>query len=95
MAKKLNLTDKYEEQIKEATAPIVEEPKRGRGRPKGPVKFKINLSFEGEIAEYINTMAKLEGVSKSEFVTRAISYHKAQHKGIYDQVIQLRESIGT
>ena len=62
----------------------------GRKGLKAP---RINMAFTPEMYEYIQTMARVSGMTLTDFVNLAMKQHKEEHKDLYEQAVKFRNSL--
>ena len=54
---------------------------------------RINLAFAPDTYEYVQIMARVTGVSMTEFVNLALRQHMEEHKDLYEKAIEFRNSL--
>lgn len=54
---------------------------------------RINLAFAPDTYEYVQIMARVTGVSMTEFVNLALRQHMEEHKDLYEKAIEFRKSL--
>lgn len=54
---------------------------------------RINMGFSPTIYEYIQTMARVSGITMTEFVNIALKQHMEEHKEVYDKAIEFKNSL--
>ena len=60
---------------------------------KGLKMPRINMAFSPEIYDYIQTMARVSGITLTEFVNLAMKQHKEEHKDLYEKAVEFRNSL--
>lgn len=60
---------------------------------KGVKLPRINMAFAPEIYEYIQTVARVSGISMTDFVNLALREHARNHEELYSQAIEIRNSL--
>lgn len=60
---------------------------------KGVKLPRINLAFTPEVYDYVKTMSKAAGLTYTEFINRILLDHKEKHSEVYQQAINIRNSI--
>lgn len=78
----------YTEQ--EAAAFSAEMKTSGR---KGLKLQRINMGFSPEVYDYIKTMARVSGMTLTQFVNLAMKEHMEERKDIYEQAVKFRNSL--
>lgn len=51
---------------------------------------RINMAFRPDIHDYITTMARVSGISITEFTTRVFEQHKKEHEEVYQKALEFR-----
>lgn len=54
---------------------------------------RINMAFSPEIYDYIQCMARVSGITLTEFVNLAMKQHKEEHKDLYEKAVEFRNSL--
>lgn len=54
---------------------------------------RINLAFAPDNYDYVQIMARVTGVSMTEFVNLALRQHMEEHKDLYEKAIEFRKSL--
>lgn len=89
------------------TQEVQETPKRGRPRrmydeyndtgeetsSRRDKLPRINMAFSVDNYEYIQTMARVSGMSLTDFVNNVVYSHRQQHKDLYEQAIEFKKNI--
>ena len=65
---------------------------KSKGR-KGLHLPRINLAFAPDVYDYIRTMARVSGMSFTEFVNMILRQHMKEHEDKYKQAIEFRNSL--
>lgn len=69
---------------------MTEEKKQRKPRKK---MVRINMAFDTEEYDYIQTMARVSGITMTELVNKAIRDHKERHIELYEKAISFREEL--
>ena len=54
---------------------------------------RMNMAFSPELYIYIQTMARANGMTLTEFVNRIVRDHKEAHIDAYNRVLELRDQL--
>lgn len=60
---------------------------------KGLKLKRINMAFSDEVYNYIQTMARVSGITLTDFVNLAMKQHKEEHKDLYEKAVEFRNSL--
>lgn len=60
---------------------------------KGCGSLRINMSFEDEIHDFIRTMARVSGISITEFTAVVFKEYMENHKDLYEKAKAFRDSL--
>jgi len=60
---------------------------------KGVKLPRINMAFAPEVYEYIQTMARVSGISMTDFVNLAMKEHIRNHEDLYNRAREFRDSL--
>lgn len=60
---------------------------------KGVKLQRINMGFTPDVYDYIRTMARVSGLTMTDFVNKALREHLEQHQGVYDKAIEFKNSL--
>lgn len=60
---------------------------------KGVKLQRINMGFTPDVYDYIRTMARVSGLTMTDFVNKALREHLEQHQGVYDRAIEFKNSL--
>lgn len=61
-------------------------------QPDGKLK-RINMAFDNDIYEYIHIMARVIGLSMTDFVNIALRQHMKDHGEVYQNAIEFRNNL--
>ena len=76
----------------EQEAQEIAETMRTSGR-KGVKLPRINTAFQPSNYEYVQTMARVSGITLTEFINKAIKEHREAHADLYEQAIAFRDAL--
>ena len=71
---------------------LAREQNRTRGR-KGVKMLRINMAFTPEVHEYIKTMAKISGLSVTQFTEKVFRKSMDDNAALYEQAKAFRENL--
>lgn len=54
---------------------------------------RINLALTPAIHDYVRTMARVQGITITEFINNIIAEYMAENKDIYEKAIEFRNSL--
>lgn len=60
---------------------------------KGVKLPRINMAFTPELFDYIKTMARVTGMTQTEFVNNVLAQYKAEHMEQYAKAVEFRNSL--
>ncbi len=55
--------------------------------------LRINMKFDDDIASYIRTMARVSGLTMTDFCNVALRQHMKDHEELYQKAIEFRNSL--
>lgn len=54
---------------------------------------RINLAFSPQVYDYVRTMARVQGVTITEFCNKIMQQHMEENRAIYEKAIEFRDSL--
>lgn len=60
---------------------------------KGMKMPRINMAFDGEVYDFVKTMAKMTGTSMTEFMNKCMKEYMDEHGEIYKKAVELRKEL--
>lgn len=60
---------------------------------KGVKLPRINMAFTPELFDYIKTMARVSGITQTEFVNSVLAQYKAEHSEQYEKAVEFRKNL--
>ena len=55
--------------------------------------LRINMAFDNDVASYIRTMARVSGLTMTDFCNVALRQHMKDHEELYQKAIEFRNSL--
>ena len=55
--------------------------------------LRINMAFDNDVASYIRTMARVSGLTMTDFCNVALRQHMKDHEQLYQKAIEFRNSL--
>ena len=60
---------------------------------KGVKLSRINVAFTPDNHKYVKTMARVTGITLTDFINKIIEEHRAAHADLYQQAIDFKNSL--
>lgn len=54
---------------------------------------RVNFAFKPSIYEYVNTMARVSGISMTEFINKVLEDHMQEHQELYNKALEFRNQL--
>lgn len=60
---------------------------------KGMKMPRINMAFDGEVYDFVKTMAKMTGTTMTDFMNKCMKEYMKEHAETYRKAVALREEL--
>lgn len=76
-----------EQEAREIAETMKTSGRKGCGLP------RVNFAFRPSIYEYVTTMARVSGMSMTEFINKVLEEHMNEHQDLYNKALEFRNQL--